>query len=94
MQPITTETVRQLAGLSRIAMTDEDCVCFAKDLQGLCALAKDLETEPAVPSLDGAVTMADLRADLACDGYAREMLLAAAPERDRETFLVPRTVEE
>lgn len=89
------ETVRRLAFFAHIALHDDECETLAKDLTSLEAFANFLEPLPSEADLfEGAVTLSQLRDDVASASLDREELLDAAPNQDGQTILVPRTVEE
>lgn len=89
------ETVRHLASLAHIAVTDAECEALARDLIELSELAKALEALPSErDGFEGAIDLLQLREDTVTEGLAREALLQASPHHDAETILVPRTVEE
>lgn len=95
MDLITSDTVRHLAELANLGITEGELDRYAADLTALAELASVLEdTKRCEEAFENAIPMSRLRADEVGECLSREVLLSAAPMRDEETFLVPRAVEE
>ncbi len=96
MEKITTETIRHTAMLSRIELTEEEERGMTEHF---AALLKQMETldsfdaasVPATAHILSAVNV--LREDVAGEPFDREKLLGCAPERDENSYIVPRVVE-
>ena len=93
---ITSETIRHTAKLSRIKLTEEEEKGmekhFASILKQVETLDKfDASSVPATAHILSAVNV--LREDVPGEPFDREKLLACAPERDENSYVVPRVVE-
>lgn len=94
------ETVRRIADLARIAVTDEEIARLQGELNGILAWIEQLNevaTEGVAP-LTGAVRMRlRLREDVVTEGDQLEAILANAPDRADNAmgsfFAVPKVVE-
>jgi aspartyl-tRNA(Asn)/glutamyl-tRNA(Gln) amidotransferase subunit C len=93
------DTIRRIASLSRIRVSDEEVERLRGELNGILAWIEQLnevDTEGVAP-LAGASRMAlRMREDVVTDGGIREQILANAPERigpDGAFFAVPKVVE-
>ena len=89
-------TVRRIAKLARIRVTEEQVGPLQDQLNGILGWIDQLnevDVEGVAP-LTGAADMAQrLRADLVTDGGIAEQVLANAPERSGPFFAVPKVVE-
>ena len=89
-------TVRRIAKLARIRVTEEQVAPLQAQLNGILGWIDQLnevDVEGVAP-LTGAVDMAlRLRADAVTDGGIAEQVLANAPERAGPFFTVPKVVE-
>jgi len=93
------DTIRRIASLSRIRVSDEEVERLRGELNGILAWIEQLnevDTEGVAP-LAGTSRMAlRMREDVVTDGGIREQILANAPERigpDGAFFAVPKVVE-
>jgi len=93
------DTIRRIASLSRIRISDEEAAKLQGELNGILAWIEQLnavDTDGVAP-LTGAARMAlKLREDAVTDGGIREAILANAPERigpEGAFFAVPKVVE-
>ncbi len=89
-------TVRRIARLARIRVTDEQVAPLQAQLNGILGWIDQLNEVDVdgVAPLTGAVDMAlRLRADAVTDGGMAEQVLANAPERAGPFFTVPKVVE-
>lgn len=94
------ETVRRIADLARIAVTDDEVTRLQGELNGILvwiAQLNEVATEGAEP-LTGAVRMRlRLREDVVTEGDQHEAILANAPDRADNAmgsfFAVPKVVE-
>ncbi len=94
------ETVRRIASLARIAVTEEEVERLRQELNSILAwieLLAEVDTNDVAP-LTGAVPMAlKMREDEVTDGDLLEAILANAPERADNAmgsfFAVPKVVE-
>lgn len=93
-------TVRRIAALARIRVTDEEVARLQGELNRILAWVEQLaEVDTAgVEPLPGAMPMRlPMRADVVTEGNLREAILANAPERAENAlgafFAVPKVVE-
>ena len=96
MEKITPEVIAHTAMLSRITLTNEASAAiekhFAARLGQMAALEGfDASAVPATAHILPAVNV--LREDVAGEPFDREKLLACAPDRDENSYIVPRVVE-
>lgn len=89
-------TVKRVARLSRIAVSEEDANRMVGELNGILGFVEQL----AEVNVDGvepmtSVTPMDMRkrADAVTDGSKAEDIVANAPATDRNFFMVPKVVE-
>lgn len=96
MEKITPEVIKHTAMLSRITLTAAEEKEMEKHFASL------LEQMSALDNFDGAAVPATahilpavnvLREDVAGEPFDREKLLRCAPERDENSYVVPRVVE-
>lgn len=96
MEKITAETIRHTAMLSRITLTEAEEKGMTEHFE---ALLKQMETldkfdaseVPATAHILSAVNV--MREDEAGEPFDSEKLLKCAPERDENSYVVPRVVE-
>ena len=93
---ITEELVDYVSTLSRIRLPQEEKAKMAGDLEQIVTYMDTLNTLDT----DGVEPMSHifplknvLRADEVVPSADREVLLSGAPDRDEETFRVPKAVE-
>jgi aspartyl-tRNA(Asn)/glutamyl-tRNA(Gln) amidotransferase subunit C len=93
------ETIRRIASLARIRVSEAEVATLQGELNGILAWIEQLgevDTEGVAP-LSGAARMAlRMREDAVTDGEIRERILQNAPERigpDGAFFAVPKVVE-
>ena len=90
------ETVRKVAGLARLRVTDEELEKYAPQLSGILKWVEQLaevntdNVEPLASSVDMTLR---LRPDAVTDGGCQEAVLANAPEAVEGFFVVPKVVE-
>jgi aspartyl-tRNA(Asn)/glutamyl-tRNA(Gln) amidotransferase subunit C len=89
-------TVRRIARLARIKVTDAEAKALEKELSGILDWVKQLDevdTSQAEPMTRVTPMTLRRRADVVTDGDIAETIVANAPERDDGFFLVPKVVE-
>ncbi len=89
-------TVRRIASLARIRVEDREEEPLCQELNGILGWIEQLNEVniAGVPPLTGSGGLAmALRADLVTDGGYPEMVLANAPERVGDFYVVPKVVE-
>ncbi|MEZ5827627.1 MAG: Asp-tRNA(Asn)/Glu-tRNA(Gln) amidotransferase subunit GatC [Hyphomicrobiales bacterium] len=89
-------TVRRIARLARIAITDDEAARLEKELSGILdwvAQLDELDTS-AVPPMTRveAMTMRK-REDVVTDGFCADDIVKNAPKVDDHYFVVPKIVE-
>lgn len=91
MSEITPETVRHLATLARIALTDEEVQTLTGELGAIVdnvAKVSEVAT-PDVPATSHPIALANVfRADIPGQTLTTEEALAGAPEHDGSRFIV------
>lgn len=89
-------TVKKVATLARIAMTDEDLDRYTPQLDGMLKWVEQLSevnTDNVKPLASVVDITNDLRADQVTDGNKQEDILRNAPESVEGFFVVPKVVE-
>lgn len=89
-------TVRRIASLARIAITDDEVRRTRDELNGILTLIEQMQSvdtvgvEPMAHALDVA---ARLRPDAATETDQRAAFQAVAPQVEQGLYLVPRVIE-
>lgn len=90
------ETVRKVASLARIRMTDEELEKYAVQLNKIIGFAEQLN-ELDTANVDPLPSPVDieviLRPDAVTDGNCADAVLANAPEAVEGFYVVPKVVE-
>lgn len=89
-------TVVRIAGLARIAMSEEALEPMARELNQILAWVEQLDevdTSDVEPMTGVVAVTLPQRSDSAADGAPIDDLLANAPETDDGFFVVPKVVE-
>jgi aspartyl-tRNA(Asn)/glutamyl-tRNA(Gln) amidotransferase subunit C len=89
-------TIRRIATLARIRVEDAELPALQAELNGILGWIEQLNevNVDGVEPLAGAARMAlKMREDLVTDGGYPEKVLANAPERAGDFFVVPKVVE-
>ena len=93
---VTSEQVRHIANLARIAMSDEELERFVPELNNILGWVEQLGevdtsgVEPLTAVIDQKLRLRD---DAVTDGNRREDILANAPEAEHGFFAVPKVIE-
>ena len=93
---VSSEQVRHIAKLARIAMSDEEIARLAPELNNILGWVEQLAevntdgVEPLTAVID---QKQRLRDDIVTDGNIRDELLANAPEAQHGFFAVPKVIE-
>lgn len=93
---VDTETVRHIAKLARIAMSDADIDALVPELNNILGWVEQLsavETEGVEPLATVVDLKLRLRDDVIDDGDVREKVLANAPDAQHGFFAVPKVIE-
>jgi aspartyl-tRNA(Asn)/glutamyl-tRNA(Gln) amidotransferase subunit C len=94
--PVSTEQVRHIARLARIAMSDEEIERLAPELNNILGWVEQLAevntdgVEPLTAVIDQKLRLRD---DIVDDGNIRDAVLANAPEAQHGFFAVPKVIE-
>jgi aspartyl-tRNA(Asn)/glutamyl-tRNA(Gln) amidotransferase subunit C len=94
--PVSTEQVRHIAKLARIAMSDEEIERLAPELNNILGWVEQLGevntdgVEPLTAVIDLKLRLRD---DVVNDGEIRDQVLANAPEALHGFFAVPKVIE-
>jgi aspartyl-tRNA(Asn)/glutamyl-tRNA(Gln) amidotransferase subunit C len=93
---IDEETVRRIARLARIKVTDAEAKALEQELSGILDWVKQLEevdTSAAEPMTRVAPMTLKRRADVVNDGEMADAIVKNAPMSSDHFFLVPKVVE-
>jgi aspartyl-tRNA(Asn)/glutamyl-tRNA(Gln) amidotransferase subunit C len=89
-------TIRRIATLARIHVEDAELPALAAELNGILGWIEQLNevNVDGIDPLTGAQQMAlKMREDVVTDGGYPDKVLANAPERSGDFFVVPKVVE-
>jgi aspartyl-tRNA(Asn)/glutamyl-tRNA(Gln) amidotransferase subunit C len=93
---VDTTTVRHIAKLARIAMTDAEIAAMVPELNNILDWVEQLR-EVDTDGVEPLATVIDqqlrLRGDVVDDGGIREEVLANAPGAEHGFFAVPKVIE-
>jgi|TARA_R110002126_G_scaffold10236_57_gene46394 aspartyl-tRNA(Asn)/glutamyl-tRNA(Gln) amidotransferase subunit C len=93
---IDKETVKKIASLSRIAITDAEADAFVPELNQILGWVEQLgevdcsRVEPMTAVIPNKLRLRD---DVVTDGEIRDKILANAPIADHGFFAVPKVIE-
>ena len=93
---VSTDQVRHIAKLARIAMSDAEIERLVPELNGIIGWVEQLAevntdgVEPLTAVIDQKLR---LREDAVTDGDCRDAVLANAPEAQHGFFAVPKVIE-
>lgn len=94
--PVDTDTVKRVAHLARIAVSDADAEALRADLNAILGFVEQLnevdiaDIEPMTSVIGMSMKM---RADVVTDGDMADQVVANAPAHDARFFVVPKVVE-
>ena len=89
-------TVRKIAGLARIAMSDAEAAALMPELNTILGMVEQLgevDTTGVEPLAAVIPNHLRLREDKVTDGGLREAVLANAPQAEHGFFTVPKVIE-
>jgi aspartyl-tRNA(Asn)/glutamyl-tRNA(Gln) amidotransferase subunit C len=89
-------TVRKIAHLARIKITDAEARALEKELSGILDWVKQLDevdTEGVEPMTSVTPMLLKKREDRVTDGGIADDIVANAPAREDHFFVVPKVVE-
>jgi aspartyl-tRNA(Asn)/glutamyl-tRNA(Gln) amidotransferase subunit C len=93
---VDTATVKKVASLARIAISDEDAARLAPELNNILGWVEQLgevDTSGVEPMTAVIPNTLRLRADVVTEGGIRDQVLANAPQGEHGFFTVPKVVE-
>ena len=93
---LDTTTVRNIAFLARIKVPDDELEALAGELSGIIGWVEQLnevDTDGVEPIASVAEMSLFRRKDEVTDGNYPERVLANAPEREDDFYVVPKVVE-
>jgi aspartyl-tRNA(Asn)/glutamyl-tRNA(Gln) amidotransferase subunit C len=93
---VDADTVRRIARLARIKVTDEEIGALEKELSGILGWIRQLDevdTSEVEPMTRVIPMTLKKRADAVTDGNMPEQVIANAPASDDGLFVVPKVVE-
>jgi aspartyl-tRNA(Asn)/glutamyl-tRNA(Gln) amidotransferase subunit C len=93
---VSSEQVRHIANLARIAMSDEEIERFVPELNNILGWVEQLgevDTQGVEPLTAVVEQQLRLRDDKVTDGNCREEVLANAPDAEHGFFAVPKVIE-
>lgn len=90
------QTVRRVARLSRIAVSDDDVAAMGTELNAILGFVEQL-SEVDVSGVEAMTSVIPIemrkRQDVVTDGSKADDIVANAPVRDDHFFVVPKVVE-
>jgi len=89
-------TVKKIASLARIAITDEEVAKIAPELDNILGWIEQLgevNTSSVEPMTAVIANTLRLRDDVVTDGGKRDAVLANAPQAEHGFFTVPKVIE-
>ncbi len=89
-------TVKHVARLARIGVSEEELETLAAELNSILAFVEELnalDTENVVPMTSVVEASLKRRDDTVTDGYYAEAIVKNAPEKIDSFFAVPKVVE-
>jgi len=93
---VDTATVKKIASLARIAITDEEVAKIAPELDNILGWIEQLgevDTSSVEPMTAVIANHLRLRDDVVTDGGKRDAVLANAPQAEHGFFTVPKVIE-
>ena len=93
---VDSATVRKIASLARIAMTDAEVTAMVPELNNILGWIEQLgevDTAGVAPMTAVIANTLRLRDDVVTDGGIREQVLANAPAPEHGFFGVPKVIE-
>ena len=93
---VDTNTVRKIASLARIAVTDGEVEAMTGELNNILGWVEQLgevDTDGIEPLAAVIPNQLRLRDDVITDGDVRDKVLANAPQAEHGFFTVPKVIE-
>ena len=94
--PVDIPTVKKIASLARIAITDDEAARIAPELDNIMGWIEQLsevDTTGIAPMTAVIPNHLRLRDDVVTDGGVRDAVLANAPQAEHGFFTVPKVIE-
>ena len=94
--PVDIATVRKIASLARIAITEDEAARIAPELDNIMGWIEQLgevDTAGIAPMTAVIPNHLRLRDDVITDGGIRDAVLANAPQGEHGFFTVPKVIE-
>jgi aspartyl-tRNA(Asn)/glutamyl-tRNA(Gln) amidotransferase subunit C len=92
MSEINEDSVRHIAKLARLSLTDDEVKKFTHDLSEVVKYVeqlKELDTEGVEPMVGAVEILKELRQDIAIDSGLRDEMLKNAPDAEDTAIKVP-----
>ena len=89
-------TVRRIARLARLAITEEEAGRLEQELSGILdwvAQLDEIDTSAVEPMTRVAAMTMKKRKDEVTDGFCADQILKSAPKADDHYFVVPKIIE-
>ena len=93
---VDADTVRKIASLARIAVSDADVEAMVPELNNILGWIEQLgevNTDGVAPLSAVIPNHLRLRDDVVTDGHIRDAVLANAPQAEHGFFAVPKVIE-
>ena len=90
------KTVRRIATLARIALSDEQVAPMAQELSGILSWVeqlKEIDVEGVLPMASVVEQHLRMRDDVVTEGNAADALMRNAPAAEDDFFVVPKVLE-
>ncbi|SHG89384.1 aspartyl/glutamyl-tRNA(Asn/Gln) amidotransferase subunit C [Kaistia soli DSM 19436] len=89
-------TVKRVARLARIAISDEETVAFQSEINAILGFAEQLnevDVSAVEPLTSVVAQVMKMRDDVVTDGFYADKVVANAPASDDDFFMVPKVIE-
>ncbi len=89
-------TVKRVARLARIAISDEEAVSFQSEINAILGFAEQLnevDVSDVEPLTSVVAQVMKMRDDVVTDGFYAAKVVANAPASDDDFFMVPKVIE-
>ena len=93
---VDSETVRRVAHLARVAVAEDEIEGLGRELNAMLAFVEqlaDIDVTGVEPMTSVTPMAMKMRQDEVNDGNIADAVLANAPQRDDDFFVVPKVVE-
>lgn len=89
-------TVKRVARLARIAISDEETVAFQSEINAILGFVEQLnevDVSAVEPLTSVVAQVMKMRDDVVTDGFYADKVVANAPASDDDFFMVPKVIE-